>query len=71
MSGYELQNKLLDFINCILILILLDATLVPVVPPTNERRGILMSCPERPILKKDYDRLFKDSNWEVRIDIWF
>lgn len=42
-----------------------DCSLVPVVPPTNERKGILMNCPEKPIAKHDKERLFTGSNWEV------
>lgn len=43
----------------------IDSTLVPLIPPTNERKGILMCCPERPIIDSDMERIFKGSNWEI------
>lgn len=43
----------------------IDATLVPLVPPTNERKGILVNCTDRPIAKLDYDKIFKGSSWDI------
>ncbi|VDH95463.1 glycine amidinotransferase [Mytilus galloprovincialis] len=43
----------------------IDASLVPLVPPTNERKGILVNPPDRPITKEDKDRIFTGSSWEI------
>ncbi|VDI69888.1 glycine amidinotransferase [Mytilus galloprovincialis] len=43
----------------------IDSTLAPLVPPTKERKGILVNCPERPIAKEDKERIFEGSNWEI------
>ncbi|CAG2246062.1 unnamed protein product [Mytilus edulis] len=42
-----------------------NASLVPLVPPTNERKGILVNPPDRPITKEDKYRLFTGSSWEI------
>ncbi|XP_063421694.1 glycine amidinotransferase, mitochondrial-like [Mytilus trossulus] len=44
----------------------IDCSLIPLVPPTNERKGILMNCPERPIAPADKERIFSGSNWEIQ-----
>ncbi|VDI71478.1 glycine amidinotransferase [Mytilus galloprovincialis] len=43
----------------------IDASLVPLVPPTNERKGILITPPDRPMRKDDKDKIFKGSSWEI------
>jgi hypothetical protein len=47
----------------------LDCSLTPLVPPTKERKGIMINCPERPIAAEDKERIFKGSNWEPRLKI--
>ncbi|XP_076085935.1 glycine amidinotransferase, mitochondrial-like [Mytilus galloprovincialis] len=37
----------------------------PFVLPTNERKGILVNPPDRPITKEDKDRIFTGSSWEI------
>ncbi|XP_052094840.1 glycine amidinotransferase, mitochondrial-like [Mytilus californianus] len=44
----------------------IDCSLIPLVPPTKERKGILMNCPERPIAPADKERIFSGSNWEIQ-----
>lgn len=44
----------------------IDCTLTAIVPPTNERKGILISCPERPIASDEYKKIFVGSNWEIK-----
>ena len=64
------RYTLLKSIVCYFILIFkieIDASLVPLVPPTNERKGILVNPPDRPITKEDKDRIFTGSSWEVSI----
>ncbi len=42
----------------------IDCTLVPLKPPRNNQKGLILTNPERPLLEKDI-KFFKNNNWEL------
>ena len=42
----------------------IDCTFVPLRPPRNNQKGLMLTNPERPLLAKDI-KFFKNNNWEL------